>query len=637
MAKTIDHMEFYVAVKPYTTEGNGDRVFDTLSMSVSYTKGKGFRANYHPGWSTGWGGFGCVFDFGSNPLTGTTWVDIEAAAKNNVKRLTQFKTNLEAAKDDIVWLFDERKWDELKRLVKDVAICGYTPGIEQRMKDMKNPQGNSSDKAVKYRPATMAEIEGRDTDLYMDGEQVWVMMIHRSETIGEGEPKLDYIMLTNMKKVQVEDLQVIDDAPEESPMMKQYRELKEKHPDAMLLFRCGDFYETYEDDAAEAAKVLGITLTKSTTTGVRMAGFPHHALDTYLPKLIRAGKRVAICDQLEDPKLTKKLVKRGITELVSPATNNDNNNNQTSEDKTMATKKNNNESVNVQNNAQVNNNEIDVNVGEVTLDSICPVMQPVEGSEPVEEKPAVTVPLGDHGTLVIGGVPKPKKSEDKPKVTLKRKVQDSVPQTESTLPRVTLVVYTTKRGEQAPRIEGFGGENDPRWKSHADERERLKALKADADKKNEKLRKQMKGKTRAEKDELMKKWVRVPNDPFNAVIDKDRTTGDKRYIFLMGAKYMQVARELVDAYNSGDETAIAAAEQAVIDCKNGIVKDIEAQRDAKRAEREAAKAQTAAPAGEQQGAPAMSAEDAAMFDLFKKFMAGDKEAMAKVGAALKAA
>ncbi|WP_405371377.1 DNA mismatch repair protein MutS [Phocaeicola sp.] len=104
-------------------------------------------------------------------------------------------------------------------------------------------------------------------------------------------------------------------------MMKQYFDLKAKHPDAIMLFRCGDFYETYSEDAVAAADILGITLTKRAngqSKTVEMAGFPHHALDTYLPKLIRAGRRVAICDQLEDPKTTKKLVKRGITELVTP-------------------------------------------------------------------------------------------------------------------------------------------------------------------------------------------------------------------------------------------------------------------------------------------------------------------------------
>lgn len=106
-----------------------------------------------------------------------------------------------------------------------------------------------------------------------------------------------------------------------TPMMKQFVAMKEKHPDAILLFRVGDFYETYGNDAIVASEILGITLTRRSngpSGKLEMAGFPHHALDTYLPKLVRAGKRVAICDQLEDPKLTKKLVKRGITELVTP-------------------------------------------------------------------------------------------------------------------------------------------------------------------------------------------------------------------------------------------------------------------------------------------------------------------------------
>lgn len=107
-----------------------------------------------------------------------------------------------------------------------------------------------------------------------------------------------------------------------TPMMQQFKRFKSEHPDALILFRCGDFYETYLEDAVTASSVLGITLThrssKGDGKGTEMAGFPFHALDAYLPKLIRAGFRVAICDQLEDPKLTKKLVKRGITEVVTP-------------------------------------------------------------------------------------------------------------------------------------------------------------------------------------------------------------------------------------------------------------------------------------------------------------------------------
>ena len=109
--------------------------------------------------------------------------------------------------------------------------------------------------------------------------------------------------------------------PVETPLMKQYNQIKSKHPDAVLLFRVGDFYETFSDDAIKASEILGITLTKranGAASYVELAGFPYHALDTYLPKLVRAGQRVAICEQLEDPKKTKKIVKRGVTELVTP-------------------------------------------------------------------------------------------------------------------------------------------------------------------------------------------------------------------------------------------------------------------------------------------------------------------------------
>jgi DNA mismatch repair protein MutS len=104
--------------------------------------------------------------------------------------------------------------------------------------------------------------------------------------------------------------------PNDTPLMKQYFAMKQKHPDAVILYRVGDFYETFCEDAETTHDILGITLTQR--AGNPLAGFPYHALDTYLPKLVRAGKRVAICEQLEDPKLTKKLVKRGITELITP-------------------------------------------------------------------------------------------------------------------------------------------------------------------------------------------------------------------------------------------------------------------------------------------------------------------------------
>ena len=106
----------------------------------------------------------------------------------------------------------------------------------------------------------------------------------------------------------------------ETPLMRQYNQIKVKHPDAMLLFRVGDFYETFGADAIKASNILGIVLTARNNGGskLELAGFPHHSLNTYLPKLVRAGERVAICDQLEDPKLTKSIVKRGVTELVTP-------------------------------------------------------------------------------------------------------------------------------------------------------------------------------------------------------------------------------------------------------------------------------------------------------------------------------
>lgn len=113
----------------------------------------------------------------------------------------------------------------------------------------------------------------------------------------------------------------IDKKYVETPLMKQYYSIKAVHPDAILLFRVGDFYETFGDDAIKASGILGITLTRranGSATYVELAGFPYHAIDTYLPKLVRAGERVAICEQLEDPKLVKGLVKRGVIELVTP-------------------------------------------------------------------------------------------------------------------------------------------------------------------------------------------------------------------------------------------------------------------------------------------------------------------------------
>ena len=111
------------------------------------------------------------------------------------------------------------------------------------------------------------------------------------------------------------------DKTKETPLMQQHSAIKAKYPDALLLFRVGDFYETFGEDAIKTSQILGIVLTRranGTAAYIELAGFPHHSLDTYLSKLVRAGQRVAICDQLEDPKTTKTIVKRGVTELVTP-------------------------------------------------------------------------------------------------------------------------------------------------------------------------------------------------------------------------------------------------------------------------------------------------------------------------------
>lgn len=251
----------------------------------------------------------------------------------------------------------------------------------------------------------------------------------------------------------------------------------------------------------------------------------------------------------------------------------------------MATKKiNNSETKNVQN-AQVTNNSAieDVNVGEVTVDSIMPVMQAEEPK--TEEKPAVTVRLSEHGTLVVGGVPK------RDKVTLKKKTPEVY--------RVVLVPSKDGSG-QWPKLYGFDSEDA-------------------AEKMTKKMAKSIRN-----------SW------------DRDEQ-GEKRFYIKGGKKYCDVFQELADALNADDKAAIDKACKRTIAIYDGAVADGKAESAAKKAEREAAKAQEksaakpAKPSGKAEkpaAQPAMSAEDAAMFDLFKKFMAGDKEAMAKVGAVL---
>jgi len=228
------------------------------------------------------------------------------------------------------------------------------------------------------------------------------------------------------------------------------------------------------------------------------------------------------------------------------------------------------------------------------------------------EGKATTMPLGSHGTLIIasGGGEKPT-TPTKP--------------TGEKLTEVRLVVYTTARTQQqAPRIEGFAGEDDPRWKKHYDEKQRLKDLKADAEKKNDRLRKAMKGKTKAEKEAMMAQWVVVPNDPFNASYFTDRTTGEKTYSLVMGAKYLDVAQQLVDAYNTDDREAWAKAEQAVQEVKSSVVAEAVAERQAKREERQAKR--EAEKGKTEQPTPAATVQgytDKDVADMLKRIMAGE--------------
>lgn len=297
-------------------------------------------------------------------------------------------------------------------------------------------------------------------------------------------------------------------------MMKQFRNLKAKHPEAVLLFRCGDFYEAYEDDAKVCAKVLGITLTWR-TLGKRhvpgdysdaMAGFPYHALDTYLPKIIRAGHRVAICDM---PEPTTKLVRRGSDELTTTATNNSTDNNSKSQENMKLNLSNTkSENQNVQN-AQVMNPTTAIVPATPAQDIVDADFEEVKEEPVAEEKPKVKVTLKKKQPI----------SEAQP-----AQVSTPIPTREGQgegLPQVTFSTYTTKKGDTAPQIIGFGGEDDPRWKSHKD---------------------------------AGHKWV-------SASYRRD-LNGNKVYILLFGTRYMDVAKALAGAYNTDDVNAWHRAEDA---------------------------------------------------------------------------
>lgn len=365
-------------------------------------------------------------------------------------------------------------------------------------------------------------------------------------------------------------------------MMRQFHDLKEKHPTAILLFRCGDFYECYEQDACICAKELGITLTKA-EDGTHMAGFPHHALDTYLPKLVRycnqpesIMKRVAICDQLDLPKPTKK---SAVSELINNLTTN-NNNPKTNEDMKLNINNQNNETKN-----QVNNH------------AIAPI-KVAEGSVPMSpEAFRAKYPDVEDADFeeVTDNVPqkaqKEQKAAPKKKVTIKRKVtlkkkqaiseaqpaQVSTPiptregQGEGLLPQVQFSTYKTKKGDTAPQIIGFGGEDDPRWKLHKD---------------------------------AGHKYV-------SASYRRD-LNGNKVYILLFGTRYMDVAKALAGAYNTPDVNAWHRAEDACMAIYEQAQRDGKARWEEKKAAWAEKKAEKAAQkAADEQAKKCYTKEDVA--------------------------
>lgn len=223
-----------------------------------------------------------------------------------VRQIVELNKNDESAQVEAV----ENAISDAQSKGKKTATGRNVSGDTKSQKDLKKVVDGIQ---ILVNHAIHAKIDIQDL-----GMKAICIALHNSTTMEDVISKL----LGNINPEPEKSPETSDESvPEDSTvsMEKQYRDLKEKHPDCVLLFRCGDFYECYHEDAEIVAQVLGLTLTVQDDR--KMCGFPHHALDTYLPKIIRAGHRVSICDQLEDPKLVKKLVKRGITEIVTPNQN----------------------------------------------------------------------------------------------------------------------------------------------------------------------------------------------------------------------------------------------------------------------------------------------------------------------------
>lgn len=506
--------------------------FNRLTVSVGYQKGRGFYVTLHPVLADG----SELYDFSRNPLSDTTWIGVEQATKNNSKRLTAIYENVKQGQEAVRLCFDARKWERMEFIIVNLAAHGYADWLKETV--------------CKFLETTSETHKTEET----------------------------------MAKKQVD----------ESPMMKQYRDLKAKHPGAMLLFRCGDFYETYEDDARECAKVLGITLTFRNGDKMPMAGFPHHALDTYLPRLIRAGKRVAICDPLPEPPKTK----RGITETIGTTEDSNSTNNQNSEDEVMT-----NETMKVTDligKSVCNGNAkyviksvdgdkvtVDFAMGDNAAKEMNMKAEQIEKllqggwtvgdgtQEPTkQEAPKTEEPKAKTVKMEPESKPKAEKSA-KPKVTLKCKQ----PQAEEPKGKLTYSTYTNAKGKACAKVSGF-----------------------------------------AETDAAYQQAVSL-----HGSATYENTKQGRVNFLLFGPRYAEVAKTVCQMLNEGKTVADC---QAVVD---RATEERAQKREERKQKREAyrqeheGKAQTAKPQGK-------TYTEQEVADLMRRVIEGDKEAIAIVNA-----
>lgn len=369
---------------------------------------------------------------------------------------------------------------------------------------------------------------------------------------------------------------------DESPMMKEWREIKSKHPDAVLLLRCGDFYEAYEEDAKECAKILGITLTTNSKNGYQMAGFPHHALDTYLPKLVRAGKRVAICDIFETPKQSE----------------NDKNNNSKNEE-TMAKKL---------QAADLIGKTIVVEGGNVKY-----VIKSVDGDKLMTDfimgdRPAMPcpIPMTQVESMIKAG---------------KWSIQGETADAEE--PTTTAAEDVQDVDDVQPTAQTVKMQAEPKRKKRAS---KSKTEKPKATEPTTKLvystYKNKKGKTCAKVvgfSETDAAYVNAADLHGSASYERNKK-GEKSFYLVFGPRYAAAAKEVCDALNAG---------KPIADCRAIIDKATEERaklREEWKAKREEHKAQAEAKK-EQKGNTSKLYTEAEVADLIKRVVAGDAEAM----------